>query len=730
MSTDNTSRKFHRNSIWMSLLLVLVAAVTLEVTSITQFYYSAKAIKEEADKRAAGELESTRHEIMGVVNQTESAVRNSIWITQWGLTHSDSLGRVAWRVVKDNPVVVGSTVALIPDYNKDLPLYAPYWYERDGEMVFTSLATESYDYPSQPWFTKPLEMGTGYWSEPYLDEGGGGFLMSTFSVPIQDREGRSAAVLTADISLEWLSDVLDKATIYPGSFDVIVSREGMIMTSQSTVFAMQHSVSDLRQLTDEPKTYDMICDDMMDGLSGVIPIMHKGERYYVYYAPVERTGWSMAVVIPESSIYITLKRVNVIIALLQLLGLIMLSFILWAVIRTLRKNQDLNQRRERLAGELQTARNIQMSMIPKVFPPFPERTDIDLAATIVPAKEVGGDLYDFFIRDEKLFFCIGDVSGKGVPASLLMAVTRSTFRSVSAHGYSPQRIVTVLNETMVTTNEEDDMFITFFCGVLDMQTGLLRYCNAGHNAPLLFTCEVQPLPVVPNLPLGVIAGMTFQEQELQLHYDDALFLYTDGVTEAENIHHQLFGEDRMEAVLHERRSALDHLHAVQQAVSAFVGDAPQSDDITMLFIHYLNEKMTDDGNWRHLVLHNDIRQIPRLAQFVDALAAKKQLDGALSSSLNLALEETVTNVMLYAYPKGTDGMVDIEVIPGDHELEFVVSDYGTPFDPTAAPEANVNLGVEERPIGGLGIFLVRQIMDSVTYERKKDRNVLTMIKKI
>ena len=729
MSTENSSRRFRRNSIWVSLLLVLVAAVTLEVTSITQFYYSGKAIKEEADKRAAGELESTRLEIMDVVHQTESAVRNSVWIAQWGVHHLDSLSRVAWRVVQDNPVVVGSTVALIPGYSKEHPLYAPYWYERGEEMFFASLATDTYDYPSQPWFSQPLEQGTGYWSEPYVDGGGGGFLMSTYSVPLADREGVPAAVLTADISLEWLSALLDKATIYPRSFDVIVSRDGMLMVSQDKTFAMQKTVTDLQAVTDDPDTYREICRQMLDGRSGVIPIRHHGERYYVYFAPVERTGWSMAVVIPEASIYLSLRKMSYIIGILQLLGLIMLSFILWAVIRTLRKNQDLNQRRERLEGELQTARNIQMSMIPKVFPPFPERTDIDLAASIVPAKEVGGDLYDFYIRDEKLFFCVGDVSGKGVPASLLMAVTRSQFRSVSAHEIRPGRIVSILNDSMVSTNE-DVMFVTFFCGVLDMQTGHLRYCNAGHNAPLLFTTEVAPLPVIPNVPLGVIPGMDFQEQEIVLHYDDALFLYTDGITEAENAQHQLFGENRMEAVLHERRSSVDHLHALQKAIASFVGDAPQSDDITMLFIHYLNEKMIDDGNWRHLVLHNDIRQIPRLAQFVDAIARKKQLDTALSSSLNLALEETVTNVMLYAYPKGTDGTVDIEMVPRDNALVFIVSDCGTPFDPTAAPEADVNLGVEERPIGGLGIFLVRQIMDSVSYERKGDRNVLTMIKKL
>ena len=135
-----------------------------------------------------------------------------------------------------------------------------------------------------------------------------------------------------------------------------------------------------------------------------------------------------------------------------------------------------------------------------------------MAATIVPAKEVGGDLYDFFIRDEKLFFCVGDVSGKGIPAALVMAVTRTTFRNLTAQEDSPGRIVKAMNDNLCSMNESD-MFVTFFCGVLDLAAGTLRYCNAGHNPPITLTNAIQPLPVVPNLPLGVIAGMDFQEQE-------------------------------------------------------------------------------------------------------------------------------------------------------------------------------------------------------------------------
>ena len=728
MKKELSSKALRRHSLLTSLLLVGVAALTLALANLAQYHYSQKAIKAEADERAAQQLENTHLAIMDVVHQTEAAVRNSLWISKWCLEYPDSLSRVTQRVVEDNPVVMGSCVALVPGYNKRFPLFAPYSFEENGQINTTTLASAAYDYPSQEWFTAPLDQDQGYWSEPYVDEGGGGILMTTYSVPVKDKKGLQAAVITADISLRWLTSLLGDAEIYPSSFELLVSREGKIMINSAHESSPQNSLLELLEIMDDQKRFGELASSMTDGRAGSMSIRQKGEDYHIYYRPVERTGWSLAVVIPETSIYAGLNRLMKQVNILQLVGLVMLAFLLWLMVRNMLRFQALNERKDRMEGELQTARNIQMSMIPKIFPPFPEREDIDMAASIVPAKEVGGDLYDFYIRDEKLLFCIGDVSGKGVPASLLMAVTRSLFRNVSAHENSPARIVTDINESIVQTNE-DNMFVTFFCGVLDMASGRLDYCNAGHNAPLALTDHISTLPVEANVPLGVLPGFPYREQSAVLRYDDALFLYTDGVTEAENLRHELFGTSRMEEVLHVRRNSMDQLHAVQGAISAYVGEAPQSDDITMLFIHYLNASATDPGH-RLLVLHNDIRQIPQLAQFVDDIALEKQLDPSLTMSLNLALEEAVTNVMLYAYPEGTDGLVEIDAVAGEDQVSFVLCDNGKPFDPTAAPEADINLSVEERPIGGLGIYLVRNIMDEVSYERDRGKNLLTMIKKL
>lgn len=680
-------------SVVSRLLLVIIAAVTLTATNLTQSYFSREGIRREASLRAASELDWAKSEIMNILNQAETAVNNNLRTARWCLSNQDSIWRIPRRLVKDNPILVGAALALVPGYSKDYPLLAPYSY-RDlytGEVKNSSLATDEYDYPSSEWFTMPIEQDGPYWSEPYFDEGGGEMLMVTYSVPVKDYTGHAAAVLTADISLNWLSSVVDSIETYNRALSKITSRLGKEIVS-----------------TGGP--------------------IEPGEKCQTYSSLVERTGWEMSVTIPETELLSVLKKVDFYVILFQTIGLIMIAVLLIAVARSQKKYQDLDKQREVMQNELKIGHNIQMAMIPKTFPPFPERSDLDFAASIIPAKEVGGDLYDYFIRDEKLFFCIGDVSGKGVPASLVMAVTRSLFRAQSAHEESPAKIMSGMNDSVAETNE-NNMFVTFFLGVMDLKTGHMKYCNAGHNPPLILTDHIRHLDVVPNVPLGVLPGMDFTEQSIDLHYDDALFLYTDGLTEAENADHDQFGEDRMETVLRERRSSIDHLKAMQTAVEGFVNGAPQSDDLTMLFIHYLPEQSVKPQ--RHiLVIRNEVKQISKLADFVSTIANIKHLSEGEEMNLNLALEEAVTNVVLYAYPKDTEGSVELEAALNGDSLEFTLTDSGKPFDPTAAPQANIDLSVEERPIGGLGIHLVRHIMDEVTYRREGGKNILTMIKKL
>ena len=257
--------------------------------------------------------------------------------------------------------------------------------------------------------------------------------------------------------------------------------------------------------------------------------------------------------------------------------------------------RDTTAQKAAMESELKIAHDIQMSMLPKTFPPYPERDDIDIYGTLTPAKAVGGDLFDFYIRDNQLFFCIGDVSGKGIPASMFMAVARSLFRNISGHVAYPERIAYTLNNAL-TEGNETTMFVTLFTGVLDLATGHLCYCNAGHNAPLLVGRGVGELPCQPNLPLGILSEFQFEAQEVDLDPDTTIFLFTDGLNEAENACHEQFGDERIAEVASRLLAKRQHqplniTYEMYQAVHNFVAGAEQSDDLTMLAIQYTNKKL-------------------------------------------------------------------------------------------------------------------------------------------
>ena len=710
-----------RQAAQAGLMLVVTAALTLLATSLIQYLFARRGLCNEAENRARSEMEIAKGQISSVIDQAEAAVRNSAWLAAWGLDYPDSLASVSRKIIQSNPMVVGSTVALVPGYDSARPLFAPYAFRNGDTLSCSSLATEEYDYPSKEWFSIPASTGKDYWSEPYIDTGGGNILMTTYSYPIYDGKGKLAAILTADVSLDWLSSLVDKIELYPNAYSVLLSRTGKIMVSPAETLNMRATVMDYKKNIEDTMTYRKLTEAMLNGETGSTAIKQDKVKSYIYFSPVEKTGWSMSIVVPDKEIYGGIRKVGIAVNALQTIGLLLLILILTLTMRSQLRMRELTKNQDRIEGELQIASDIQMSMVPKVFPAFPERKDLDLAASIVPAKEVGGDLYDYHIRDGKLFFCIGDVSGKGVPAALVMAITRSLFRTSSAQMDSPARIVGAMNESL-SENNESNMFVTFFCGAIDLATGHLTYCNAGHNAPLFFRDNISTLPVDANLPLGVMGDFVFTEQEKDLVYDDAICLYTDGVTEAENAVHELFGDDRLIHALRRRGSSQEHLESVMSAVDAFVGDAPHSDDKTLLFIRFLTPSVT---------FSNQIDEIEKIHAAIDGIGIVKDLDESLTSALNLALEEAATNVIMYAYPPGEKGFITLAYnLDLPDRLEFTLSDQGKPFDPTKVPDADVTLGAEERGIGGLGIFLVRNIMDSIRYERKDGKNILYMTKNI
>ena len=461
-------------------------------------------------------------------------------------------------------------------------------------------------------------------------------------------------------------------------------------------------------------------EPMVSQEKGEQRITYRDTVSYAFYGPIGNHGWSMAIVCPEKEVFADFRRISYLLGFLSLFGLALLAFIMYQIGRGYTKLRKEEGMRERMEKELNIAHGIQMGMVPKVFPPFPERDDIEIYASMDAAKEVGGDLYDYFINDGKLWFCIGDVSGKGVPASLVMAVSRSLFHTEAMHEDKPDVVMKAINDSMADMNETN-MFVTMFIGRLDLDTGELLFCNAGHNSPVICSQgSASKIDLRPNLPLSLIKSFPYIGESTIIPDGSTLFLYTDGLTEAENTQEDLFGEDRMMEVLRCSNSPTEIINKMAETVSVHTAEAQQNDDMTMLAIRYWDTKR------KHLEIKNEVSELDAVPEFIDELCP----DSKVLSDVNLALEEALVNIVDYAYDKPGEGLIQIDASLHKDVLEVVLTDSGRPFDPTTVANPDLNLPPEERPIGGLGIFLVRKLMDTLEYERKDDKNILTMTKKV
>ena len=577
-----------------SVAIIVIVAAMLELIFIVDYWFASKGIREDVEHRAEAELRVKNLEIQKVMVAVETAIANTVWAAERVLEQPDSLYPVLHRMVEQNPTIVGAGLMFQPDYYPQKGhWFEPYVAQRaDGRIEEAQIGSASHNYLEAEFYKNGISAEKGRWSEPYYDDAGAKMMLCTYTVPIRDGKGSIVALLGADVSLEWLSGIINASHIYPSSYNVVISRTGVVMACPDESLILRSTIQEVTSASADTTTR-YINRQQMSGASGHQDITDiNGEKISVFYAPIDgETGWSMSVVCSQAEIYGELWKVSLFQMVLILAGLVLLGYIIYRTAKSARSLRKVTVEKERIGSELRIARSIQESMLPKTFPPYPERNDVDIFASLVPAKEVGGDLYDFHIRDEKLFFCISDVAGKGVPASLVMSVTRSLFRSVSAREDLPEVIVSLINESMADMNESD-MFVTLFVGVLDLDTGQLHYCNAGHEEPLLIGKGVSLLPTKNNIPVGTMPGWHYEGQETIIDPGTTIFLYTDGLTEAENNTHAQFGKQRMattarQALFAGASEPQSFIELQTEALRRFVGNAEQSDDLTMLAIRFV-----------------------------------------------------------------------------------------------------------------------------------------------
>lgn len=542
--------------------------------------------------------------------------------------------------------IFGSAVAFEPNrFQSGRLYYSPYVFRDGDEVKFQYLGGKDYQYFYMDWYQIPKQLQRPIWSEPYFDEGGGEVLMTTYSCPFyRNRNGHRVfeGVVTVDISLSKLQKLVDHMKLYDQGYGFLVSKFGRIITHPDVSLIMNHT---LYSLAEENKGFAHIrkvADDMIAGKTGFIPYksMTLGTDCILCYLPLKSNDWSLGIVIPKKELLKGVNKLNRQVAIMWGFGLIALLIVIFAVsysitmpLKTLTKateaighgeltrpvpeiggsyemhqlaeafhymQKDLLEHiehlkqttaeKEKIESELSIAKQIQLSIIPKIFPPFPDRKELNLFAVLESAKAVGGDLYNFFfIDDDNLCFAVGDVSGKGVPASLLMAVTQTLLKATATDKLNPGQIVTAMNNSLSEDNEMC-MFVTYFLGILNIKTGELKYCNAGHNPPFILKASgsISKISNIHGIPMGVMENNEYGFSTLIIHAGDGFISYTDGVTEAMNKKNEEYTEDRLVEVL-DRMSGSDSKQIVQNvmgSVKVFTDGYEQSDDITILALRY------------------------------------------------------------------------------------------------------------------------------------------------
>ena len=384
--------------------------------------------------------------------------------------------------------------------------------------------------------------------------------------------------------------------------------------------------------------------------------------------------------------------------------------------------------------ELGLATNIQKHMLPSIFPAFPERKEFDIYASMTPAKEVGGDFYDFFLIDEDhLGLVMADVSDKGVPAALFMMASKIMVQNFAMLGQSPKQVLESVNR-QICGNNQDEMFVTVWFGILDLKSGVITAANAGHERPAVKQ-PGKPFELLKDkhgFVVGWYKDVKYTEYEIKLEKGAKLFIYTDGVPEASSLHEQ-FGTERMIETLnrHGEEAPTTLVTNLKADIDAFVGEANQFDDITMLCIEYKGYEEQKKDAFAYDVEADVANMEAMLSPILRKLEALEVEHKAIYQ-IHLSLEELFTNIASYAYPPEKKGMIHIsyEILSEPRAIRVRIADEGIPFNPFESEEPDLHASVEERKIGGLGLFIVKKTMDNIEYVRQGDSNVLTITKKI
>ena len=623
-------------SIRVSLWVVMFAAVIFVAALGFLFYQSREAVRQEAIHRATTILDRTSLQVEGILNRVEVATNMTVWLVQRHPNVADSMFVYSEGTLRNNPDFYSCSIAFEPYYFKEYGRYFSAYSKYEGDSIRTLQGgSDNYQYFFMDWYLMPTLLGHPCWTDPYMDLDAPTNtyeMVTTYCQAIKNKQGAVIGVINTSLSINWLSQTISSVKPYPNSYSIMIGRGGTYFVHPDSTKITRQTIFTQTML--EPDTaLTALGHAMQRGEEGMRRMVIDGKDSYVFYKPLGKTGCSMAIVCPESDIFGRFNLLRHTVMCIVFVGLlVMLCVFINVITRELKPLHRLAREAETIASgnfdaelpdfertdeigqlshsfgymqqslvryidelklttaqkasiesELNVASNIQMSMLPSVFP---NREGLDMHASMTPAKEVGGDLYGYLLKGDNLYFCVGDVSGKGVPASLFMAQVTRLFRTLANQQMAPADICTHMNEALSGDENPTNMFVTMFVGMVNLQSGHLKFCNAGHNPPVIGGGEHHGefLQMLPNFPIGVLPGLEFQGEEIDTIKGRALFLYTDGLNEAENREHEQFGDDQLLSILRNT-----HFESAQQVVETLYNEvqrhrdgADPNDDLTMM----------------------------------------------------------------------------------------------------------------------------------------------------
>lgn len=615
------------------MVVSILFAVSLFMVAVSFHVLGGKA----ATKSATNVLRACKSDIEKALNSVESTVQNTSWFVGEHIGESDYLYHVTEIMVRENPFIMGSAVAFDTNRFPEHYSYSPYSYlnVQSGEIKCKQLG-ESYNYFDSEWFRECERSGVPSWSEPYFDAGGADCLMTTYSFPIKDSTGQVMAVITADVSLDWFAQKVADIRPYEHSFTALVSRKGEFLSRSNHFDLSKLDAMGLAKELKDPRVVEMT-RKMLQGEEGAVVFRDHFRRGYAVFGQLDN-GWKLMITSQYRDVLKSVTKMNVVLFFIGIIGLLLLYYICDRIIRRLtqpltefsvsamsmakgnfqaqlpeittkdellklsnsfkylqqsittyiRELRITTTANQRMESELNIAQAIQQGMLPQRFP---DHDRFSIYAMLNPAKEVGGDLYDFVVKDDTLYFVIGDVSGKGVPAALVMAITQASCRFFFKMGLPMDKIVGNLNSSVADGNETG-MFATLFAGSVNLKTLEMDFCNAGHNHIIVLPAHPDEPPYFlnakPNLAIGLFPDFLYEKEQLALAPGTTLVLYTDGVTEAETFGKEQFGDDRLLQVTSDEEfrtmTTQQKVESIYNAVTTFTADNEQNDDITLLVV--------------------------------------------------------------------------------------------------------------------------------------------------